>query len=130
MLCFGIAKTLGEPQVDRAIAFEEAHSKTAPADQSLAETQEHEHEEELVSRQVQSTWGLLTAVVVYGAAMGGLSALAFAYLYGSVGQLSPRVLALLLALAAFAALYYVPNRPIRRRSASPLPSPIAPGFTS
>ena len=42
---------------------------------------------------------MLTAVVVYGAAMGGLFALAFAFLYGRIGDLSPRVLALLLAVA-------------------------------
>jgi len=46
----------------------------------------------VVSRATQSTAGLLTAVAVYGAAMGGLFALAFAFLYGRVGELSPRVL--------------------------------------
>ena len=110
LLAFGIAKVFGEPQVDRAITFEQAHPKEAPAgNHKAAGAQEHEHEEELVSRQVQSSWGLLTAVIVYGAGMGGMFALAFAGLYGKVGQLSPRVLALLLALAAFAALYYVPS---------------------
>ena len=63
----------------------------------------------LVSRAVQSTAGLLTAVAVYGAAMGGLFALAFAFLYGRVGDIRPRLLALLLALAAFVAVYYVPS---------------------
>jgi hypothetical protein len=52
---------------------------------------------------------LLTAVVVYGAAMGGLFALTFAFLYGRVGDVGPRMLALLLAAAAFTAIYYVPN---------------------
>jgi hypothetical protein len=46
---------------------------------------------------------------VYGAAMGGLFALAFAFLYGRIGDFSPRALALLLALAAFLAVYYVPS---------------------
>src|ERR1700730_17389704 len=109
LLAFGVAKVFGEPQVDRAIAFEEQQAK--------AEARAHQHdqaaanqqgeEEELVSRSVQSTTGLLTAVVVYGAAMGGLFALTFAFLYGRVGNISPRLLALLLALAAFAAIYYV-----------------------
>ena len=58
---------------------------------------------------MQSTVGLATATLVYGAAMGGLFALAFAFLYGRVGDISPRVLALLLALAAFVAIYYVPS---------------------
>ncbi len=33
ILCFGVGKMFGEPQVDRAIAFEEAHAEAeAPAD--------------------------------------------------------------------------------------------------
>jgi predicted cobalt transporter CbtA len=108
LLCFVVAKTFGEPQVDWAIAFEDAHSKPAKS-REAAGAMDHEHEEELVSRHVQSTWGLLTAVTVYGAAMGGLFAIAFSFLYGRIGSLSPRLLSLLLALAAFAALYYVPS---------------------
>jgi hypothetical protein len=120
-LAFGVAKVFGEPQVDRAIAFEEQRAEaeahaTHQHEQAAADRQEttaaHEHQhgdEELVSRKVQSTIGLLTAVVVYGAAMGGLFALAFAFLYGRVGDVSPRLLVLLLAGAAFAALYYVPS---------------------
>ena len=85
LLAFGIAKVFGEPQVDRAIAFEEQHAKvktaehqhdqTAPAQQETARAQEQhgDREEALVSRAVQSTTGLFTAVLVYGAAMGGLS---------------------------------------------------------
>ncbi|HEV7464227.1 MAG TPA: CbtA family protein [Methyloceanibacter sp.] len=116
LLAFGAAKIYGEPQVDRAIAFEGQHAEAdasaqAPADAQVS-AQQHQHgddEEELVSRKVQSTAGLLTAVAVYGAAMGGLFALAFAFLYGRVGDLSPRLLALLLAIAAFVAIYYVPS---------------------
>jgi predicted cobalt transporter CbtA len=122
LLAFGIAQVFGEPQVDRAIAFEEQHAKAEAAEQHHDQSAADQHEmgaakgdnhagekEELVSRRVQSTIGLLTAVVVYGAAMGGLFALAFAFLYGRVGDVSPRLLALLLAVAAFAAIYYVPS---------------------
>ena len=118
LLCFGIAKAFGEPEVDRAIAFEELHAAAEPSahghDVATTESQggaaSHEHgDEALVSRAVQSTAGLLTAVAVYGAAMGGLFALAFAFLYGRVGDIRPQLLALLLALAAFVAVYYVPS---------------------
>ncbi len=119
LLAFGIAKVYGEPQVDHAIAFEEQHAGEEAAapepaaahhhDDASAPAHSHGGEEELVSRETQSTIGLLTAVVVYGAALGGLFALAFAFLYGRVGDIGPRTLALLLALAAFAALYYVPS---------------------
>jgi hypothetical protein len=106
LLAFGVAKIFGEPQVDRAIAFEEQHAKAEAAAKGQADQGE---EEELVSRRVHRTTGLLTAVMVYGAAMGGLFALTFAFLYRRVGDFSPRVLALLLALAAFVAIYYMPS---------------------
>jgi predicted cobalt transporter CbtA len=119
LVCFGVAKVFGEPQVDRAIAFEEQHAEAeAPAAHdhgAMTEGEDamaaHDHggEEEIVSRATQSTTGLLTATAVYGAAMGGLFALAFAFLYGRLGDMSPRLLALLLALAAFAAVYYLPS---------------------
>jgi predicted cobalt transporter CbtA len=119
LVCFGVAKVFGEPQVDRAIAFEEQHTDAeAPAmndragaadSQGQAAAHDHGGEDVLVSRETQSTAGLLTAVAVYGAAMGGLFALTFAFLYGRIGDLSPRLLSLLLALAAFAAVYYVPS---------------------
>jgi hypothetical protein len=99
LLAFGFAKILGEPQVDRAIAFEDQMNRVkgeAP-------------EPELVSRTVQSGVGLLTGVVVYGTAFGGLFALAFAFAYQRIGHLSPRVTAVLLAAAGFVALVIVPE---------------------
>ncbi len=63
LLAFGFAKFVGEPQVDRAIAFE------ARMDAAKGEAPEPE----LVSRGVQSSWGLLTGAVVYGTAAGGSS---------------------------------------------------------
>ncbi|MFK4102166.1 CbtA family protein [Streptomyces sp. NPDC019531] len=87
---------LGEPSVDSAIGFEEAH---APA---------HEHEVELVSRSLQSTAGLATGVLIYGVAFGGIAALAFCFALGRVGRFSPRATALLLSGTALLAVYVVP----------------------
>lgn len=102
LLAFGFAKVYGEPQVDRAIAFEDQLSHAAGA------AEEHDHEHEIVSREVQSTIGLLTGVVVYGTALGGLFALAFAFISGRLIHLAPRATAVLLAAAGFLALYIVP----------------------
>jgi hypothetical protein len=66
-------------------------------------------ESELVSRSVQSGVGLLTGVVVYGTAFGGLFALAFAFAYQRIGRLSARATAALLAAAGFVALVLVPQ---------------------
>jgi hypothetical protein len=100
LLAFGFARMFGEPPLESAISFEQhkAHAPGAP----------HQHEEELVSRGTQAGIGLLTGVVVYGAAAGGLFALAFAFIYGRVGRLGPRATAALLALAVFVAVILVP----------------------
>lgn len=104
-LCaFGFARVFGEPQVDRAIAFEE---QTAAAEQA-ASGQPAVEEPEIVSRTTQAGIGLLTGVVVYGAAVGGLFSLVFAYAYGRLGRLGPRGTAALLALGGFIAVVIVP----------------------
>ena len=112
LLVLVFAEIFGEPQVDLAIAFE-AQSAAAEhaAEPAVAEpTAAHSHdaEEELVSRGVQSTVGLATAVIAYGAAIGGLFALAFAAAYGRIGSLGPQATAGLLALLGFVAVYLVP----------------------
>ncbi|WP_395664500.1 CbtA family protein [Methylocella sp.] len=107
LLAFGFARVFGEPSVDRAIAFEEA----------VSQAKGEPPEPELVSRGEQAGVGLFTGVVVYGAALGGLFALAFAFCLGRFGALSPRATAGLLALAGFVAiallpaLKYPPNPP-------------------
>jgi predicted cobalt transporter CbtA len=116
LLAFGFAAVFGEPQVDRAIAFEAStHAAEAKADHHAGETKADHHaapqaaEPELVSRKVQSTFGLLTGVIVYGTAFGGLFALVFAYAAGRVGRMGPRPLAALLAVAGFVAVVLVPG---------------------
>lgn len=98
LLAFGFARIFGEPQVGRAIAIEDE------VNQAKGEAPEME----MVSRAVQSSIGLFTGVVVYGTAFGGLFALVFAFAYGRVGRLSPRVTAALLACAGFIAIVVVP----------------------
>ncbi|MFF4756483.1 CbtA family protein [Streptomyces sp. NPDC002514] len=94
VLALIVAYFLGEPSVDKAIGFEDAHA--------------HEHEMEVVSRSLQSTAGLATGVLVYGIAFGGIAALAFCVALGRVGRLGPRATALLLAGCALLAVYVVP----------------------
>jgi hypothetical protein len=119
LLAFGFARIFGEPEVDRAISFEEM-TKAAPHAHGEAHTHgdAHTHSEtqapeapepELVSRTTQSGIGLATGVLVYGAAVGGLFALVFAFAYGRVGRLGPRATAALLALGAYVAVVLVPN---------------------
>ncbi len=59
---------------------------------------------------MQASWGLLTGVMVYSTAFGGLFALVFAFANGRVSNsLSPRTVAALLALTGIVAVYIVPN---------------------
>ncbi len=105
LLATGVARIVGEPAVDAAIAWEESHAEpaavpAAPAHQQVAGP--------LVSRKIQSSAGLLAATLIYGLSLGGLFALAFAFVYGRVGKLSPAATALRLAGTSFVVLFLVP----------------------
>jgi len=99
LVTFGFAKIAGEPRVDQAISFEE-HAAAARGEAP---------EPELVSRKTQAGLGLLTGVVSYGAAFGGLFALTFAYAWGRAGKGGVRALSATIAMAAFITLSVVPN---------------------
>ncbi len=107
-LAFAFASTLGEAQIDGAIAFENAHATA----HTHTDTTEPEHagaaEEEPVSRAVQSTVGLGVALLLYGTALGGIFAMAFAFCYGRVGALQSRTTALLVGGLGFIAMFLVP----------------------
>jgi predicted cobalt transporter CbtA len=115
LLSFGFLKVYGEPQVDRAIAFETQMDETkAEADKAndmhKGMHMSDEGEPELVSRPVQAGIGLFVAVIVYSTAFGGLFGLAFAFAYGRVpGALTAQSVAVLLAATGFIAIYLVPN---------------------
>ena len=115
ILSFAFLKIVGEPQVDRAIAFEsqldEAKAKAAAAE-ALAKGMPMppaEAGQEMVSRTTQAGIGLFTGVTVYTVAFGGLFALAFALAYGRMGALGPRATSALLAALGLVAVYVVPS---------------------
>lgn len=115
LLAWGFAYVFGEPEVRSAISFEEAKAaEEAPPVGSghdagaAGHAAAHEEEEEVVSRDVQSSVGLLTGVGVYGIAVGGLFALVFAVAYGRLGPFGARATAGLLAFAGYVAVVLVP----------------------
>ncbi len=110
LLSFGFLKVYGEPQIDRAIAFEAQLDQAKAAAEKAKGMAMPAEQPELVSRPVQAGLGLFVAVMVYSAAFGGLFGLAFAFAQGRMpGDLDPQALAGLLALIGFVALYLVPN---------------------
>jgi predicted cobalt transporter CbtA len=98
LLVFALARWSGEPQVDRAIAFETNmdRAKGEPA------------EPEMVSRRIQSSLGLLVATILDGTAVGGIFALVFAVARGRLPIAAPRPLAAFLAALGFVCLALVP----------------------
>ncbi len=98
LLATGFARGVGEAAVDQAIVFEGAKAAVAGEPEEPA----------LVSRSTQKDFGLLTAAVVLGLAIGGLFALAFAAVYRRVGKASPARTALWLAATAYAVVFLVP----------------------
>jgi predicted cobalt transporter CbtA len=98
LLVFTLARWVGEPQVERAIAFE------TNMDRAMGGASEPE----VVSREVQRNLGLLTGTVVYGTAIGGIFGLVFAFAYGRIQITSPRVLSALLAGLGFVSIVLVP----------------------
>src|SRR6202000_2421720 len=97
LLAFAFARWVGEPEVERAIAFETRmdHAKGQPA------------EPEMVSRRVQRSLGLLSGVVVYGTAIGGLFGLVFAFAYGRMGITHPRTLSAVLGAMGFVTIVLI-----------------------
>lgn len=95
------AYVFGEPALERGIAFEghESHAAAAAGEAPGVE---------LVARSVQSTIGLGVAVVLYGAAVGGIFALTYAFAHGRLGLRTPRATAAVVALMAFCVVSVVP----------------------
>jgi predicted cobalt transporter CbtA len=99
LLAFAFARLVGEPEVERAIAFEthmDQVNGVAP-------------EPEMISRQVQRGLGLFTGVIVYGTALGGLFGLAFAFAWGRLGITDSRMLSAVVAGLGFVTIVLVPT---------------------
>ncbi|OBG66899.1 CbtA family protein [Mycobacterium sp. E3339] len=102
VLAFAFARLCAEPAIGRAIAFEDGRTDAENAHGV------HEHGAELFSRGVQSNAGLGFGVLIFGVAMGALFAVLFCVVAARVTTVGARALSLLLAAAAFVAVYLVP----------------------
>lgn len=111
LIAFVVAFALGEPQVEDAIALEEAAAaQMTPAEVAAEEAAEEEDHSGMVevSRENQKSWGLLTGMLAIGAALGGLASLAAAAVLGRLGSLSARGSTALVGLLGFVAVALVP----------------------
>lgn len=102
VLAFVFARLCAEPVIGRAIAFEDGRADAENAHGV------HEHGAELFSRGVQSNAGLGFGVLIFGVAVGALFAVLFCVVVARTKDVGVRSVSLLLAAAAFVAVYLVP----------------------
>ena len=113
---FVVAYTVGEPQVDRAIALESAGATadhhedeaTTSGPASHSHDHGHSHDDAAISRTTQSTWGLATGTLAIGVVLGGLTGLLAAVGLGRLGGLRPAASTALVALLAAVSFSVVP----------------------
>lgn len=107
LVTFLVANVFGEPSLDAAIAIEEAG---AAHEHAGDEASAHAHEEAgtEVSRTTQRTFGLGTATIAVGTALGGLVGLVAAALVGRLRRLTPGQSTGLVALVGFVSVALVP----------------------
>jgi hypothetical protein len=121
---FLVAYSVGEPHVDAAIALEEAgtaaeahhdgdeaangHTHSHGDEATGGHSHSHGDEATAVSRDTQRTWGLLTATLAVGVALGGIVGLVAAGTIGRIGRLLPGQSTALVTLLGFIAFALVP----------------------
>lgn len=108
IIAFGFAHFFGEPQVDKAVAFE----KTLSAQHASTESEHpnsHDADSEVFSRSTQSGLGLLSGMILFSAAMGGALALVWSLCWQRIGPSSARTLALMLSLGGFLLMSLMPG---------------------
>jgi hypothetical protein len=110
VLAFVFSKILLEPIIGRSIDFEDG---TAAAHEAMetAAGGGHSHGEaggELFTRSIQSTIGMGFGVLAFSVALGALFAVVFCVAYGRVGNISARMLSVLIAGGMLVSLWIVP----------------------
>jgi predicted cobalt transporter CbtA len=101
LLAFVFARIFAEPLIQQAVDYEEGRSH------ALEQAGGHEHAD-VFSRAVQANLGIGVGLILFGATMGALFAVAYALCLGRSGRLRPRTLAVLVAGGGFLGLYLVP----------------------
>ena len=109
MLAFVFARILSEPVIQRGIDYENGRAAAEAALRRAAGLAMAGPDHELFSRSVQRNVGLPVGVLLFGVAVGGLVAVAYALVArGMRPRLRPRAVALLIAAAGFAGFFLLP----------------------
>jgi hypothetical protein len=112
LITFVFARIFAEPVISKAIDYESARD-----DATVTFSQQHllpasypvpGPGPDIFSRTIQMDLGILCALVLFGAAMGSLVALAYTIAIGRVGRVRPFQLGLLIPAFFFVGIYAVP----------------------
>jgi predicted cobalt transporter CbtA len=104
VFAFVFARIFVEPVVERAIGYEDGVGEAHEAVHGGG----HEHGAEMFTRGVQANIGMGFGVLAFSIAIGALFAVVFTVAYGRVGNVSARLLSVLVAGGMLLSLYVVP----------------------
>ncbi|SHN24728.1 CbtA family protein [Actinacidiphila paucisporea] len=108
LLAFLFARVFAEPQIGRAIDYENGRDAAQAALDKAAGLPAEAADPDLFSRTIQADVGIGVGMIVFGMAMGALFAVAYTVCLGRVGGLRARGLALAVAGGGFLGMYLVP----------------------
>jgi hypothetical protein len=108
ILAFVFARIFAEPQIQAAIGYESGREAAQAVLDRAAGLPAEVADHELFSRTIQANVGIGAGIILFGAAMGGLYAVAYILACGRTGNVGPRSLALLVALGGFLGFYLIP----------------------
>jgi hypothetical protein len=108
ILAFVFARIFAEPQIQAAVDYESGRDAAQAALDRAAGLPVEAADHELFSRTIQANVGIGAGIILFGAAMGALYAVAYALACGRTGNVGPRTLALLVALGGFLGFYLIP----------------------
>ena len=108
LIAFVFARIFAEPVIQAAIDYESARDDVKDKLAVAAGIAPEPAGPDIFSRFVQSNVGIDVGMILFGAAVGAIFAVAFCLCWGRTGRLRPRNLAMLLALGGFVTLYLTP----------------------
>jgi hypothetical protein len=108
ILAFVFARIFAEPQIQHAIDYESGRDAAQALLDKATGVPPEPAGPDIFSRTVQANVGIGVGIIAFGAAMGGLYAVAYILACGRTGRLRPRPLAMLVALGGFLGFYLIP----------------------
>jgi hypothetical protein len=108
LAAFVVARIFAEPQIQKAIDYESGRDDAQHALDAAKGIVAGAHEHELFTRGVQGGVGIGVGIILFGLALGGIFSVVYVLSSRRWPAVAPRTMAALVALACFAALYFIP----------------------